>query len=160
MDQDKYADDITEFEKTTLSSSECYKFDVHLGVTKRAMRFNTATFDTRTGQNLIREDVLPPDSQKCIKTFKTPLRSARDMTFSVKGVLRLQVDVGEKFFSTIFEIASVPASEAILGTAFIDEHIKSIETWRRSIVPRKGTSTPILASPSKKGNSHLGEELK
>lgn len=113
VEQVEYADAITEFEKTPLLCSKCYKTDVSLGATKMIMKLPTALFDTETGPSLIREDVSPPDTRKCIKTCKTFLRSASDTMFSVKGVIRLQVDTGRNVDSTLFGVGTILGRERI-----------------------------------------------
>lgn len=80
--------------------------------------------------NLIREDVLPPDSCQYSKTFKTSLRSARDMTFTLKGVLGLHVDMGEELVSTPLAKAPVLATAMMLGMTIIDKHVHRIRTSR------------------------------
>lgn len=110
--------------------------------------------------NLTREDVLPPDSCQCSKTFKTSLNSIRDMTFTWKGVFGLHIDIGEDLVSKLFRKASVPTKEIMCETAFIYEHIQRIETSWRFLVPRRENPTPVLASLSNDVLSHLGEEQK
>lgn len=105
---------------------------------KRAMRLTTAILETGASPNLIREDVLPPNSQAYVNPFKTSLKSAGNTTFSVKGVVQLQVDIGGNIVSKLFGMALVLAIEAILGTALTDKYIMRIKPFCGLIVTKKG----------------------
>lgn len=154
----KSVDDISEFEKKSLFSSNCYKVDVCLGVTERAMRLTTAIFDVGDGPNLIIEDVLAPCSRRHIRGFRTSLMSAGDTSFPVKEVVRLQVDLAESVVSNLFGISPVLATEAILGKAFVDEYIKGIEPSYCLMIAKRESPTWILSSLLKNVGSDLMEK--
>lgn len=126
---------------------------MYQGVTQLSM----AIFGTGAGSNLTREELLPTNSHAYAKLFRSPLRVAGDKTFSVKGMVRLQVDIGGKAVSTFFGVPPLLTTEAILRKVFIGEHVELIESSHCLIVSRKRNSTPILASLSKNLVSHLRE---
>lgn len=62
VDQEKFVDDVTEFEKTTPFSRRCYKVSVRLGEMERDIQLIAAIFETVECPNLIRDNVSSPDS--------------------------------------------------------------------------------------------------
>lgn len=109
------------------------------------------------GPNLIKGDLLPLNGHACARHFHTSVRSNGDTIFSAKGEVQIQVNISWHVVSTIFRFGLLLATEAILAMALTDEEMKQIAPPRRLNFPRKGKSTPILASLSKNVDSYVEE---
>lgn len=69
-----------------------------------------------------------------------------DTTFYVEGVIRITANFGGHHVHILFDAARVLATKVILGMAFIDRFVRSIETDKRIIIPRMEKPVPIIAS--------------
>lgn len=90
----------------------------------------TKIFDIKADPGLIKKDAVPTGSTNDMQKFHTSLMSGGDFTLKVDGViptLRLCDDLEGHDTPVLFEVASTLATKAILGTRFIDKHVRCIE---------------------------------
>lgn len=84
--------------------------------------------DTCSGYNLIWRDNLPPDWCRYVlpKATLPRLAGANSDPLRLSAVVCLAVRLGNNLYRLLFVVAGSLAVDLILGTAFIDTHMKSI----------------------------------
>lgn len=85
---------IAKFEKTKLFTEHQFKVMTTISTKEKMLVSITVMFDTGTGSNLIREDVLPTPSLVDIQSIHVSVKAAGDTAFRVEGVFRLLVEMG------------------------------------------------------------------
>ena len=99
--------------------------------------------DTGAGPNIIRERILPPDWRE--HAAKKPIPRVTDASKNamvLRGVVMLYVRIGNMTTRTHFLVASNLAVNAILGTEFIDRHLRGILPKERRVVFREECDPP------------------
>lgn len=84
--------------------------------------------------------------------------SARGTAFKASGVIFLPIDFEGEVVDVVPRVAHILATKMILGKAFIDKFIKSIEPERRHIISETGRQLPILVSITDATTTHIGLE--
>ena len=112
-----------------LLSSKLYTVYGLIGTATNSLKPYRIAIDTCSGYNLVRRDCLPPDW----RTYQVPNASrprvagADSSPLKLTAVVRLALQFGNVTYRLPFVIANSLAVEVLLGTFFIDAHVKRID---------------------------------
>ena len=129
-----------------------YKVNVTVGRTSEIMFPVKAVLDTGAGPNIISLRRLPAAWQSLIKPVKDPgLVTASRQSLPVHGTILLTLRIGQLQMRVAFLVVSRLAADMILGTTFIDRHVRAILPSARKIALKGAPSVPIIGETKKKG---------
>lgn len=95
---------------------------------------------------MIQVDVLPIAWVEKVQHIKADIRASRNKTFSVEGVVVLQVEISGYVTTAVFGIVSKLATEMILGTVIIDTNVIWTEVNIQNVVPNGVHGRTIVES--------------
>lgn len=125
-----------EIDEVSLFKNKNYQVSVPIGLRSSRMSPIQCVFDTGTGTNLIRADVLDPIWLNSIRQRDMPdIRSASDTKFKVSGTITLLIRKGKSRTRVNFNAVNELVVPLLLRTTFIDSFRKSIHPAERKIVP-------------------------
>jgi hypothetical protein len=118
----------TATESVHLVHSRNYKLFASVGISRAVLFPVRAVLDTGTGPNIVREDILPRDSERWqVPNLPLPrINNASGKQNIAKGVIVLKVQLGTTVHRVRFYVAPGLAVPCILGCYFINLHVKAI----------------------------------
>ena len=119
-----------------------------LGFETRNMRTAHITFDTGAGVNIIRQNMLPAGWQNyLLNDLELPaLGDANGRRLEMLGAVELRVRLGHCVYRTTFYVASRLAVPVIIGTGFMNTHVRAIWCMDQQLqLARNRYRLPILA---------------
>ena len=103
--------------------------------------------DTGAGPNIVHEKLLPPSWKEKAAYRNLPrVTDASRNSMTLSGMVKLHVRLGDFTTQAPFLVASNLAVDAILGTTFIDKHVRSILPRERRVVLRHGPPITLLGT--------------
>jgi gag-polyprotein putative aspartyl protease len=123
-----------------------YKVSATVGVTTVVQTPVRAILDTGAGPIIVREAVIPEDWQ-CRRLTGEPecrIVGADGRKLRQKGVIILNVQVGQLRLKTKFIVVEKLAAECILGCQFINRHVQTIIPKDRKVILSDGRVISIL----------------
>ena len=103
--------------------------------------------DTGAGPNIVHEKLLPPAWKENAVNRNLPrVTDASKNAMALSGMVSLHVRLGNFSTQALFLVASNLAVDAILGTAFIDKHVRGILPRERKVLLRDGPAVTLLGS--------------
>lgn len=122
------------FESKTLLEEKNYKLNASVGV-KELCKTVSAVLNTGAEHSLIKEDCVPQVWKKnVVKLMTTRLQSAADTHLDLKGVTWLQVQLGQRVARVSFLVVVKLATDAILGTPYINDNIDRIYPRKEKLI--------------------------
>ena len=118
-----------------------------VGLHRRHMRSFNIVLDTGAGINVIKTSALPVGWENhLIEGADLPeLGDANGKPLKLQGAIRLRVRFRNSVFLTTFVIADRLAVDIILGTCFLNKHVRAIECSEGRVqFLKKDTKLPIL----------------
>ena len=106
----------------------------------------TIAVDTCSGYNLVRKADLPPDwTRFFVRDAPLPqLTGANSNLLKLTSVVQLAVRLRNTTFCIPFVVADQVAVPVLLGTSFIDAHVRSIDIDAQKLELRQGGSVAIF----------------
>jgi hypothetical protein len=98
--------------------------------------------DTCCGLNLIREDMTPKDAIKQYVANAPRVRDANGRIVNLSAAVSLKLSIADQVFKRILLVAPQLSVSLILGTAFMEEHVKSL--LPREILMVLSSGVPVL----------------
>ena len=141
-------------------TSDLYMVAGSVGTESRNLTPHTIAVDTCSGYNLIARRALPAGwKQLYDAASETPrLAGADESPLQLSGTVALTVRLGNNYYRVQFVIAEKLAVDVLLGTAFIDEHVRAIDVQSRNIPLMRGGAIPILNSRKKDDHANKTEQ--
>ena len=131
-----------------------YKVSASVGLYKTFRIPVIAVADTGAGPNLIHRRLLPAAWQQRIQFRPTPgLVDAQRNPIKASGVLSLMVQIDQLWAQVQFIVVTNMAVDCILGTSFIDRHVKAIVPPSRRIYFNNSPSVPLVGCTKPKGET-------
>ena len=129
-----------------LMTSKIYNVLGSVATGGNAFKPHTIAVDTCSGYNLLRKADLPPDwNRYVIRDAPLPrLAGANSNPLRLTAVVRLAVRLRNTTFRIPFVVAEQLAVPVLLGTAFIDAHVRSIDIDGQKLELRHGGSVAIV----------------
>ena len=129
-----------------LMASKIYNVLGSIATEENAFKPRTIAFDTCSGYNLVRKADLPPDwARYVVRGAPLPrLAGANRNPLKLSAVVRLAVRLRNTTFRIPFVVADQLAVPVLLGTAFIDTHVRSIDVEAQRLELRQGGSVAIV----------------
>ena len=121
-----------------------------VGTSHRALSPHVIAVDTCSGFNVINRTALPPNWQDHVYHTNEPLpklANADRSPLQLTGVVSLSVRLANTIYRLPFVIAESLAVDILVGTPFINTHVRSIDVETRKILFRTGDTTAILSHP-------------
>ena len=127
-------------------TSKIYNILGSIATEKNAFKLYAIAVDTRSGYNLVRKSDLPPEWTRHIVRDALPprLAGANSNPLRLTPVVHLAVRIRNTTFRVPFVVADQLAVPVLLGTAFIEAHVRSIDIEAQRLHPRHGGSIAIL----------------
>jgi hypothetical protein len=100
--------------------------------------------DTCCGLDLIREDMVPKDAIKQYVADAPRVRDANECLINLSAAVSLEVSIADQVFKRTLFVAPQFSVSLILGTAFINERVKSLLPRGRLMVLSIGVSVPLV----------------
>ena len=127
-------------------TSKIYNVLASIATEGNAFKPRTIAVDTCSGYNLVRKDDLPPDwTRYVVHDAPLPrLASANNNPLKLSAVVRLAVRLRNTTFRIPFVVADQLAVPVLLGTAFIDTHVRCIDIEAQRMELRHGGSVAIV----------------
>ena len=128
-------------------SSAVYETTGSVGSDPRAMTTYRIPVDTCSGYNLIARSSLPDGwEENVVHDVPKPRLYAADRSpLQIGQAVRLFVRLGNNLYRLPFFVSEQLAVPLLLGTAFTDSHVRTIEPIDRRIRLRAGGSIPIVS---------------
>ena len=129
-----------------LTKSKIYNVLGSIATEDNAFKPHTIAVDTSSGYNLVRKADLPPDwTRYVIRDAPLPrLAGANSNPLKLSAVVRLAVGLRNTTFRVPFVAADQLAVPVLLGTAFIDAHVRRIDIDAQKLDLRQGGSVAIV----------------
>ena len=129
-----------------LMTSKIYNVLGSVATGGNAFKPHTIAVDTCSGYNLVRKADLPPDwNRYVIRGAPLPrLAGANSNPLRLTAVVRLTVRLRNTTFRIPFVVAEQLAVPVLLGTAFIDAHVRSIDIDGQKLELHQGSSVAIV----------------
>ena len=129
-----------------LMTSKIYNVLGSIATEDNAFKPHTIAVDTCSGYNLVRKADLPPDwTRYVIRDAPLPrLAGANSNPLKLSAVVRLAVRLRNTTFRVPFVFADQLAVPVLLGTAFIDAHVRRIDIDARKLDRRQRGSVDIV----------------
>jgi hypothetical protein len=89
----------------------------------------------------IREDMIPKDAIKQYVSDASRVREANGRLLNLSAAVSLEVSIADQVFKRTLFVAPQLSVSLILGTAFIEEHVKSLVPRERLIGLSCGVGT-------------------
>ena len=132
-----------------------YKIDIFVGPNGNSAIALRATLDTDAGPNIISSWNLPPEWIRLAKPVKAPrLFTASKHRLPVIGLLPLTTRIGELRVRVEFLLVESMATDCILGTTFIDQHVRAIVPPSRKVVLDEAPAVAIVGETGNGKKSH------
>eukprot|EP00171_Calliarthron_tuberculosum_P003648 IDg3648t1 len=97
------------------------------------------------GQNCIRFDALPIGSSAFIQQGPLPsVQDANKKPLTTMGILALYVQAGSTIIRTDFLVCKNLSVLLIIGSAFIDRNVGSIDIENQKVIFLDGSHTPVV----------------
>lgn len=132
-----------------LVAAKRYEVDISLCGKMKGSHTFTAILDTELGPHMSSKDDLSRESIRDRPTFYTSLQTANVSTSKVDDIVRLWVSLGGHINMDINTVVHTLTAKAVLGTAFIDKHVRCIEPDRHWLAAMKGSRLSTIALFSK-----------
>ena len=117
-----------------------------------------AVLDTGAGPNCIKQKILPPGWRNYLTSSSpTPLVDAQHNTIPTAGTILLYIQVGELLARVSFTVCEKLTVPLILGTAYINRLVSSINIEDHRLILRDNSSTAILGKLPKGPDSRENE---
>ena len=129
-----------------LMTSKIYNVLGSIATEVNAFKPHTISVDTCSGYNLVRNADLPPDwTRYVIRDAPLPrLAGANSNPLKLSAVVRLAVRHCNTTFRILFVVADQFAVPVLLGTAFIDAHVRHIDIDAQKLDLCQGGSVAIV----------------
>ena len=156
-----------------LFSKTNYKVVADIGDSTAYMWRRYVVLDSGAGPNCIAKSAIPPGSERHIAPPpRINVRGAGGDALGIYGQIHLALRLGDTLINVPFLVCDTLQAEALLGTEFIDAHVRNICCEDKLVELKTGTEVPILrtsrASPpdsampassrSTKKNGHANEQ--
>jgi hypothetical protein len=129
----------------SILSSGIYKVDALLATPKAKEFFQTlVAMDTCCGLDFIREDMVPKEAIKKYVDDAPRVRDANGRLVNLSAAVFLEVSIADQVFKRTLLVAPQLSVSFILGTAFMEEHVKSLLPRERLTVLSSGVSVPLV----------------
>ena len=126
---------------------ENYKIDLSVGCRPSVMFPIRGVLDTGAGAEIIHERLLPPNwRENAAKRLTRRVTDASRNAMALSVVVFLHVQIGDMTTRAYLLVASNLAVNTILGTEFIDRHVKGILPKERRVIFRHGETINLLGS--------------
>lgn len=112
---------INEFEEAKLFTARFYKIMTTISTGDETLTMIMVILNPGAGPKLVWEEVLPTQWLTKVQQIRMSIREAGNTTITSEGIISLTVEIGRQKASTVFGVALKPATEILLGTAFIDK---------------------------------------
>ena len=125
---------------------ENYVISGSIGLRSSSMKPTVIHVDTCSGVNVIREGMLPPKWDEHLEPLNQDpnLGDANGRPLRFKGLIRMSVRLNNRLYRIPFLIATNFAADVLLGTAFLNTHIRSIRCIEKQIELANGETIPII----------------
>jgi gag-polyprotein putative aspartyl protease len=126
--------------KTVLKEVICplvsrnYKVSATVGVNTVIMAPVRAILDTGAGPNLIREEILPEEWERSRLPGTPAYQIIGGRPLRQRGVITMHVQLGTLRVQSRFVVVSSLAAECILGSQFINRHVRMISPKEKYVV--------------------------
>ena len=129
-----------------LMTSRIYNVLGSIATEDNAFKPRAIAVDTCSGYNVMRKGDLPPEWMRyVIRDASLPLlTSSNSNPIKLGAVVRLAVQLRNKTFRVPFFVADQLAVPVLLGTAFIDAHVRCIDIDAQKLDLRQGGSVAIV----------------
>ena len=133
-----------------LLSSKLYTLYGSIGTATNALKPYRIAIDTCSGYNLVRRDCLPPDWRTYqVRNASLPRLAGEDSSpMKITAVVRLAVRLGNVTYRLPSVVADSLAVEVLLGTSFIDAHVRRIDVDKQCLELRRGRGVAIVDAKS------------
>lgn len=124
-----------------------------IGTSHRELQARSISIDTCSGYNVVARSALPPDWKSHLAPHHGPLprlAKADSSPLPLLGVVSLAVRFANNIYRFPFVIADSLAVDVIVGTPFIDKHVRLIDIEKRRML-FLGRQVPILPPPPPSG---------
>ena len=131
-------------------SSEVYYVHGSVGADASAMAPHRIAVDTCSGYNLVERSRLPKGWETCKAEAETlpRLAGAERTPLRLTGLVYLAVRLANNVYRVPFYVVEKLAVPVLLGTAFIDTHVKTLDIQLRRVNFVRGGFVPILGTNS------------
>lgn len=134
-------------QEVLLFSKSNYKVYADIGGSTACMWRRTVVIDTGAGPNCIAKSAIPAGSEDTVSPPPNiRVKGANGSPLGIEGQVSLAVRVGTAVIKVPFLVCDSLPVDALLGTEFIDRHVRDIHVEDRSIELKDGTEVPILRS--------------
>ena len=125
----------TEIKSICFFKKQNYKISATVGQRRAVMRAITPVLDSEEGPNLIRLRCVADSWRPSIKSVRSPpLIDASNRSMRALGEIPLYVRIGEFTARVPFLVVTSLAVDCILGTTFLDGHVKTILPPQRKVI--------------------------
>jgi hypothetical protein len=129
----------------SILSSGIYKVDALLATPKAEEFVQTlVAMDTCCGLDLIREDMVPKDAVEQNVADAPRVRDANGRLVNISAAVSLEVSIADQDFKRTLFVAPQLSVSLMLGTAFMEEHVKSHLPRERLMVLSSGMSVLLV----------------
>ena len=139
--------DSTDTDPICLMRYRNYKVHAAIGLSKSAMFPVVSVLDSGAGPNLVHLRMIPPGWLSRIRQGALPkLVDAQKRSINAIGTIALMVRLGQFKARVHFVVVTHMAVDCILGTSFIDRHVKAIMPGLRRVKFYHAPSVAIIGA--------------
>ena len=127
-------------------TSKIYNFLDSIATEGNAFKPRTIAVDTCSGYNMVWKADLPPDWTRYVvrNAHQPQLAGTSSKQLKLSAVVRLTVRLSNTTFRILFIVTDQLAVPVLLGTAFIDTHVRCIDIESQRLELCQGSSVAIV----------------